>query len=139
MTRPIMTHLSARKCAVVQTNATTVVIDDDESVRKAASATDPFGRVDRDNPRVCRGVSCHRRPPPACLILDIGLPGMSGLDLQQLLATTGRDIAIVVITAREDQTARLTAVGAGAVDFIAKSFARERLLDAIAKPMARSA
>ncbi|HEY1376311.1 MAG TPA: response regulator [Gemmataceae bacterium] len=119
------------------TSATVVVIDDDESVRKA------LRRLIRS---VGLAVTTHASaeeflagggPPPGCLILDVRLPGMSGLDLQRLLADSGRDVAVVVITAHEDQAVRRTALGAGAVDFIAKPFGRDRLLGAVAKAMAR--
>jgi FixJ family two-component response regulator len=72
-----------------------------------------------------------------CLVLDVRLPGMSGLDLQRLLTESGRDVAIVVMTAHEDQVVRRTALGAGAVDFIAKPFERDRMLGAVARAVAR--
>jgi FixJ family two-component response regulator len=133
-----MTRLSARKRAVVQANETIAVIDDDESVRKA------LRRLIRS---VGWTVTTHASaeeylavggPAPACLILDVRLPGMSGLDLQRQLADSGRDLAVVVITAHEDPMARQTALGAGAVDFIVKPFERDRLLSAVAKALARA-
>lgn len=121
------------------TTATVVVIDDDESVRKALRrlvrsaglAVTTYGSAEE--------FLAARDHSAACLILDVRLPGMSGLDLQRLLADSGRDVAVVLITAHEDQTVRAIGLEAGAIDFIAKPFARDRLLDAVAKAMARSA
>ncbi len=128
-----------RGCAVRPTTATVVVIDDDESVRKALRrlvrsaglAVTTYGSAEE--------FLAARDHSAACLILDVRLPGMSGLDLQRLLADSGRDVAVVLITAHEDQTVRAIGLEAGAIDFIAKPFARDRLLDAVAKAMARSA
>src|SRR5262249_5172851 len=67
---------------------------------------------------------------PACLILDVRMPGMSGLELQNLLAADNRRIPIVFITAHEDEQARLTALGAGGVAFVQKPCHAWVLLDA---------
>jgi FixJ family two-component response regulator len=121
------------------TTATVAVIDDDESVRKALRrvfrsagfAVATYGSAEE--------YLAARDRSADCLILDVRLPGMSGLELQRLLTASGHDLAIVMMTAHEDQGVRGAALGAGAVDFIAKPFARDRLLDAVAKAMARSA
>jgi FixJ family two-component response regulator len=125
-------------CAVRPTSATVVVVDDDESVRRALRrliraagfAVATYGSAEE--------FLAARDHSAGCLILDVRLPGMSGLDLQRLLVDSGRDVAVILITAHEDQTVRRAGLGAGAVDFIAKPFARERLLEAVAKAIARS-
>jgi FixJ family two-component response regulator len=125
---------------VKPTSATVVVIDDDESVRKALRRLiRSAGLTVRTHASAEEFLAAGGEPAAACLILDVRLPGMSGLDLQRVLADAGRDIAVVVITGHEDQAARLTALGAGAVDFVAKPFERDRLLGAVAKAMARGA
>ena len=66
-----------------------------------------------------------------CLILDVRLPGMSGLELQRHLATNHSEIPIIFITSHEDDEVRARALNAGAVDYFLKPFNDEDLLDAI--------
>ncbi len=121
-----------------QADASVVVIDDDESIRKALRRLfQSVGLTVTTHASAEEFLAAGNGAALGCLILDVRLPGMSGLDLQRLLATSGRAIATVVITAHEDQAARRTALGAGAVDFLAKPFERERLLAAVAEAMAR--
>ncbi len=73
-----------------------------------------------------------KRPDaPSCLILDVRLPGLSGLDLQRELATTDPPIQIVFITAHGDIPMTVQALKAGAVDFLTKPFRDQQLLDAV--------
>jgi FixJ family two-component response regulator len=67
----------------------------------------------------------------ACLILDVRMPGMSGLDLQRRLVATNCRIPIIFITSHGDDNARTRALEAGAVDFLYKPFREEALLNAI--------
>jgi len=67
----------------------------------------------------------------ACLILDVRMPGMSGLDLQRQLVATNCRIPIIFITSHGDGDARARALEAGAVDFLYKPFREEALLKAI--------
>lgn len=117
---------------------TIFVIDDDESVRKAlrrllrsvgmtvqtfASAEDFLNAV---------------LPPPDCLVLDMRMPGgLSGLELQQLLARGGPTIPIVFITGHEDQPTRCQAMAAGAIDFLQKPFDDQLLLEAVTRAAAQ--
>ena len=66
-----------------------------------------------------------------CLILDVRLPGMNGLELQRHLATSHSDIPIIFITSYEEDEVRARALNAGAVDYLLKPFNDEDLLDAI--------
>jgi FixJ family two-component response regulator len=66
-----------------------------------------------------------------CLVLDVHMPGMSGLQLQSHLAAAGHRIPIIFITAYPDETTRTRALQAGAVDFLDKPFSDEALLSAI--------
>ena len=68
---------------------------------------------------------------PACLILDVRMPGMSGLELQRQLAVSNSDLPIIFITAHEDEDQRRQALEAGAVAFLYKPLFEEALLDAI--------
>jgi FixJ family two-component response regulator len=67
----------------------------------------------------------------ACLILDVRMPGMSGLDLQRQLMAADCQIPIVFITSHGDDDARSRALAAGAVEFLYKPFREEALLNAI--------
>jgi FixJ family two-component response regulator len=67
----------------------------------------------------------------ACLILDVRMPGMSGLELQRQLAVTHCRIPIILITSHGDDGARGRALEAGAIDFLYKPFREEALLNAI--------
>src|SRR5262245_20488175 len=66
-----------------------------------------------------------------CLILDVRLPGMNGLELQRQLATSHSEIPIIFITSYEDDEVRARALNAGAVDYLLKPFDDEELVDAI--------
>jgi FixJ family two-component response regulator len=68
---------------------------------------------------------------PNCIILDVRLPGMSGLDLQFRLAKTRRNTPLVFLTAQNDVRTSVRAMKAGAVDFLTKPFEHETLLDAV--------
>ena len=67
----------------------------------------------------------------ACLVLDLRMPGMSGLELQHKLRDQGRNIPIIIVTAHGEDTARTEALAAGAVAFLNKPFQEEVLLGAI--------
>jgi FixJ family two-component response regulator len=72
-----------------------------------------------------------RRQDPACLIIDVRMPGMSGLELQRQLTMLHCPIPIIFITAHEDDEARTQAFQAGAVAFLNKPFSDEVLLSAV--------
>ena len=116
-----------------RSNPTVAVIDDDASVRRA------LGRLLRSAGLSVEAfataeafLGAPARPPPACLVLDVRLPGLSGLELQARLAAEGRRIPIVFITAYEDGQARRQALAAGALEFLAKPFDEGALLNALA-------
>jgi len=66
-----------------------------------------------------------------CLILDVRMPGMNGLELQRQLAATDRKIPVIFITAHGDDEVRSRALNGGAVDYLLKPFSEEVLLNAI--------
>jgi FixJ family two-component response regulator len=75
----------------------------------------------------------------SCLVLDVRMPGQSGLDVQRALAAAGYDIPILFITGHGDVRIAVQAMKAGAADFIAKPFDDDVLLDAIREAAARHA
>ena len=121
------------------TAGTICVIDDDVSVRKALRrllrsaglAVETFGTAEEF---LCRGDPGE----PGCLVLDVYMPGMGGLELQQLLAAHGRLVPIIFVTGHEDEAARRRALQAGAVAFFYKPFDRQALLDALARALHRT-
>jgi len=79
-----------------------------------------------------------KRPEaPSCLVLDVRLPGLSGLDLQRELANTDPPVQIVFITAHGDIPMTVQALKAGAVDFLTKPFRDQQLLDAVQQAIDR--
>src|SRR5258707_12012311 len=74
---------------------------------------------------------------PSCLVLDVGLPDLSGLDVQERLARANRDIPIVFITGRGDVPTSVQAMKKGAVEFLTKPLADQALLDGIEEAIER--
>lgn len=115
------------------------VVDDDASVRKA------LGRLLRSAGYAFESYSSAgsflaRSPAvcPACVTLDLRMPGLSGLELQLALAAAGRSESIIFITGHGDIPACASAMKAGAIDFLLKPFRDEDLLRAIARSLERS-
>jgi FixJ family two-component response regulator len=73
----------------------------------------------------------------ACLVLDVRMPGISGLELQAQLIASRKIVPIIFITAHGDEDARSQALDAGAIDFLQKPFSDEALLNAIAQVIPR--
>ena len=74
---------------------------------------------------------------PSCLILDVSLPGINGLDFQQQLRNAGLDIPIIFLTAYGDIPMSVKAMKSGAVEFLTKPFRRQVLLDAVLQALER--
>jgi FixJ family two-component response regulator len=108
------------------------IVDDDESIREATS------RLIKANGFRTESYSSAREflesaslTKIGCLVLDLRMQGMSGLELQRLLVTEKRHVPIVFISAHGDPKARDEAMGLGAIDFLSKPFSEEALLNAI--------
>jgi len=113
-------------------NATVLVIDDDPELRASV------GRLLRSlgiDVQLFASIAdfLKSNPPdcPACLVLDVRLPGQSGLDLQRELVAANREIPIVFITGHGDIPMSVRAMKAGAIEFLTKPFRDQDLLDAI--------
>src|SRR5207302_2939488 len=118
--------------------AAVFVVDDDTSVREALRgllrsagfAVETFGSARE----------FLARPPsdlPACLVLDVGLPDLSGLDLQQRMAQLNRVMPIAFITGHCDVPTSVLAMKAGAIEFLTNPFGERQLLDAIRQAIDR--
>jgi FixJ family two-component response regulator len=109
------------------------VIDDDSSVRRALKRLiESVGLQVELLGSAQEFMSGKTRPDvPSCLVVDIRLPGISGLDFQQELAKTNVHIPIIFITAHGDVPMTVRAMKAGAVEFLTKPFRDQDLLDAI--------
>src|SRR4051812_23487518 len=114
------------------------VVDDDQSVREAlASLIRSAGWNAEVFVSADEFLAAPRSETPSCLVLDVGLPGLSGLDLQSRLAQTGQRIPIVFITGLGDVPMTVRAMKAGAVEFLTKPFQEQELLDGISRAVER--
>ena len=113
-------------------DATVFVVDDDRVVSKALSLLiESFG-LDVQTFPSAEAFLAHALPDrPSCLVLDVRMPGMSGLELQEELNRAGQRIPIIFTTGHGDVGMKDRALEAGAVDFLQKPFDTQELLDAI--------
>jgi FixJ family two-component response regulator len=124
----------------VPTNSTVSVVDDDASVRQALRGllksagfhAEVFASAEEF-------LNSGRLSQTACLVLDVRMPGMTGLELQEQLIASGSSVPIIFITAHGDEDARTRALELGAIDVLQKPFGDDALLDAIAKAVGGSA
>jgi FixJ family two-component response regulator len=108
------------------------VVDDDPSIRSSLEDllgsvglnARPFGSIDEF-------LKSDRPDVPACLVLDIRMPGPSGLDFQRSMEKLGIDLPVIFITAHGDIPMSVSAMKAGAIEFLTKPFRDQDLLDAI--------
>ena len=121
-----------------EANPSVLIIDDDPEFRDSVA-------------RLLRTVGLHARqfssvpdflkadPPdgPTCLVLDVRMPGRSGLELQRELIAANRQVPIIFITAHADVTMTVQAMKGGAIEFLTKPFRDQDLLDAIEAGLAR--
>jgi FixJ family two-component response regulator len=109
-----------------------LIVDDDRSVRESLKMLfESIGFAADIYDSAEELLASGHLPDSACLILDVRLPGMSGLDLQSRLKVEGSRIPVIFITAHPDERARRQALGAGAAAFFHKPFSSGALLDAV--------
>jgi FixJ family two-component response regulator len=117
---------------------TVFVIDDDAGIR--ASIQGLLKSAGLRSESFATAEQFLQRPPsdgPSCLILDLSLPGINGLEFQQQLRHAGFRIPIVFLTAHGDIRMAVKAMKSGAVEFLTKPFADQDLLDAVEQALAR--
>ncbi len=139
-----MTHASAHGFEVSTLPMTegpsiVLVVDDDISVREALE--DLLRHEGLDVETFVSAQEFLSRPPvtvPSCLVLDISLPGLNGLDLQKRIAAERNEMPIIFITGHGDIPITVQAMKAGAVEFLTKPFNDEILLNAIRNALVRS-
>jgi len=126
------------KGSMPDANSTVLVIDDDPHLRASV------GRLLRSlglDAQLFASISDFLKsdPPdgPTCLVLDVRLPGQSGLDLQRELATVNREVPIIFITGHGDIPMSVQAMKGGAIEFLTKPFRDQELLDAIRLGLSR--
>jgi FixJ family two-component response regulator len=114
------------------------IVDDDASLR---GALDSLFRSTGQQTRLYESVAAFMDAPlpdaPGCLVLDVRMPGMSGLDFQQKLEELGVRLPVVFMTGHGDIPMSVRAMKAGAVDFLAKPFRDQEMLDAVAAALER--
>ena len=113
-------------------DATVFVIDDDAHMRAATERLLKSVGLRAETFATPQGF-LRRKPPdgPSCLVLDVRLPGMSGLDVQRKLTEAGVQIPVIFITGHGDIPMTVKAMKSGAVEFLTKPFRDQDLLDAI--------
>jgi FixJ family two-component response regulator len=115
-----------------------VIVDDDAAVRKAiASLVESAGFESANFASAEECLTSDRLADCACLIVDVRMPGMDGLQLQSRLLARDERIPIIFISAHDDG-AVAQAIQAGAVTFLAKPFGHQELLDAIDSALGKS-
>lgn len=122
------------------TKATAIVsvVDDDAAVRTSlVRLLSAAGYNVQAFASAAEFLARDRSVGPSCLVLDVRMPGVTGLDLQQTLGGAVHQIPIVFITGHGDISMSVKAMKAGAVDFLAKPFERKDLLDAIERAIAK--
>src|SRR5690242_5568100 len=119
--------------------ASVFVVDDDVSVRESL---DLLIRNEGWKPEIfasAREFLAHTRVAvPSCLILDVSLPGLNGLELQERIAGAQDDLPIIFITGHGDVPMSVKAMKAGAIEFLTKPFSDEVLLSAIRQALERN-
>jgi len=123
---------------ITEDAAVVFIVDDDASVRR--SVQDLLSSVALRSEAFATPqefLDSNRPDCPSCLVLDVRLPGMSGLDFQRALAEAGVSLPIIFITGHGDVPMSVQAMKSGAIEFLMKPFRTQELLDAIQQALYR--
>jgi len=115
-----------------------LIVDDDPEFRDSVGRLlRSVGRRTRQFESVGQFLQADLPDVPTCLVLDVRMPGRSGLDLQRELAAAGRQLPIIFISAHADIPMTVRAMKSGAIEFLTKPFREQDLLDAVEAGIAR--
>src|ERR1700730_12284605 len=118
--------------------ATVFVIDDDAALRESIQGLLKSAGLRSEVFGAAQEFLCSKRPDgPSCLVLDVRLPGVNGLDFQRQLADAGIRIPIIFITGHGDIPMTVKAMKSGAVEFLTKPFGDKEFLDAVYQALDR--
>jgi FixJ family two-component response regulator len=132
-------HPPAKASTPSQATPIVLVVDDDVSVRESLELMIRFAGWQPETFESAQEfLSRPRVLVPSCLILDVALPGLNGLDLQKLVAVERKDMPIIFITGYGDIPTTVEAMKGGAVEFLTKPFGDDVLLRAIERALERS-
>jgi len=132
--------VSAQTSVKQQDKAVVFVVDDDISVRESLELLIDFAGWHPETFASAEEFLAHPRiPKPSCLVLDISLPNLNGLELQKVIATDRVDIPIIFITGHGDVPMTVQAMKGGAVEFLTKPIDEDALMTAIKTAIKRSA
>ena len=124
---------------MINPTALVFVIDDDESVRKSLKRLLEAARYNTEVFKSASEFLSHSAyQGPSCVIVDVKMPGLSGIDFQEALIDAGRDEQLVFITGHGDIPMCAQAMKAGAIDFLPKPFRPTQLLESVERALARS-
>jgi FixJ family two-component response regulator len=133
-----LTGRATRRATREASEGTVYLVDDDEAMLGALSRLMRSAGLES---RTFSSAQAFLKEPlddaPCCLVLDLSLPGPSGLDLQETLGRRGLEIPIIFITGHGDVSSSVRAMKAGALDFLEKPFEDDELLAAIGRALAR--
>ncbi len=119
---------------------TVYVIDDDESIRELLTWLMKRNAIRVEAfPNARSFLKTYRPGAPGCLVLDLYMPGMSGLDLQQYLKETGIEMPVIFLSGRADVPKAVAAVKSGAIDFIEKPFDYRQIVELVRECIRRDA
>jgi FixJ family two-component response regulator len=133
-----MSPTSSPPKGAVSSAPTVLVVDDDMPVREALG--DLFNSVGLRTllfGTAAELLKCELPDAPSCLVLDIRLPGLSGLDFQTQLAQANIHIPVIIMTGHGDIPMSVRAMKAGAIDFLTKPFRDQDILDAVTRAIER--
>ena len=120
--------------------ATVYVIDDDESIRELLGWLMKRNGIRVETFSHARAfLKAYRPEAPGCLVLDLFMPGMSGLELQQYLKESGIEMPVIFLSGRADVPKAVHAVKSGAIDFIEKPFDYRKIVDLVRDCLRRDA
>ncbi len=116
------------------------MIDDDESIRELLTWLMKRNAIRVEAfPNARSFLKTYRPGAPGCLVLDLYMPGMSGLDLQQYLKETGIEMPVIFLSGRADVPKAVAAVKSGAIDFIEKPFDYRQIVELVRECIRRDA